>query len=306
MSIGSRLEVVSSIILGCHTAEHASVAGHSLSPRSEVEARTPSKASTVDQGSFYELLRWLDPDPEIAGGKYELIRHKLMTMFRYRGCAFAEDLADETFDRVARKLPQIKTSYVGDKTSYFHGVAKKVCMEYLRSASRKRLSAVPPVKDDEEELLQRLDFALSQLDQEDRELILDYYRGDGRNKINHRKILAMRAGLHLGSLRTRTSRIRSQLREYLTTENLSSRDLSFPDHGVAGERTCKGSSTESSTDAPCQLCRPSNSGPYPNAEPIETRNPAHQKFDNEVAVDYTRQLRFPESIHSEWKAQAVD
>lgn len=266
MSMGSRLELVSSNTVGCHNAKHASVTCHTLGVRSEVEARTTSKASTVDQYSFYELLRWLDPDLEIAGGKYELIRHKLMTMFRYRGCAFAEDLADETFDRVARKLPQIRTHYVGDPTSYFHGVAKKICMEYLRGVSRKKLSTVPAVKDHEEELLQRLDLALSQLEQDDRDLILEYYRVDGRSKISHRKMLAMRTGLHLGGLRTRTSRIRSQLRKYLTTENLSSRESSTPNREVAGKRTRKGSSTKSLTDAPCQLCRPSSGGTYPNAE----------------------------------------
>ena len=303
MSMGSQLELVSLNTVGFHDAEDASVACRPLGAGNDYEARTSSKASAVDQGSFYGLLRWLDPDPEIAGGKYELIRHKLMTMFRYRGCAFAEDLADETFDRVARRLPKIRTSYVGDPTSYFHGVAKKVCLEYLRSVSRKKLSAVPPVKEDEEELLQRLDLALSQLEQEDRELILEYYRGDGRNKINHRKMLAMRAGLHLGGLRTRTSRIRSQLREYLTTEDLGSYGPSFPNRGVAEKRICKDSSTKSFNDARCHLCRPSSSGPHHNDEPIETREPSHQDFDNGAALDYTGPLHFPESSHSAMRGE---
>ena len=53
---------------------------------------------------FDELLSWLDTDPDRAGEKYEAIRHRLITIFLNRQCYEAEDLADETINRVAKKV----------------------------------------------------------------------------------------------------------------------------------------------------------------------------------------------------------
>ena len=71
------------------------------------------------------------------------------------------------------------------------------------------------VNEDREALLQYLDNALGQLEQTDRELILDYYRGDGRNKIEYRKAMARRLGVGPNALRLRVYRIRAQLRNHL-------------------------------------------------------------------------------------------
>jgi hypothetical protein len=94
-----------------------------------------STGSTVHDGganaaAFEQFLFWLGPDPESAGKKYELIRDRLIMMFRARRCVFAEDLADTTFERVARKLTDLTTEYTGDPARYFYGVAKKVYLEY--------------------------------------------------------------------------------------------------------------------------------------------------------------------------------
>ena len=60
--------------------------------------------------AFDALLGWLDPNREVAGQKYEVIRRRLITIFSCRGCAEAEDLADETINRVASKLSAINWS----------------------------------------------------------------------------------------------------------------------------------------------------------------------------------------------------
>ena len=127
---------------------------------------------------------------------------------------FPEDLADETITRVTRKLPQIKSSYVGNPANYFYGIAKRVYLEDRRRVPVQKFLPTNSVKEDKELLFQRLDYALSKLEQADRELVLSYYQGDGQGKIEHRKALANQMGLSLNTLRLRIYRIRSQLRTY--------------------------------------------------------------------------------------------
>jgi DNA-directed RNA polymerase specialized sigma24 family protein len=168
----------------------------------------------IESFEFQELLSWLDPDPDAAGWQYELMRQKLITLFTFRGCVFPDELADETINRVTRKLPQIKSCYIGNPVRYFYGVARKVHLEYLRRVPEQIFLPCPSTKEDTEELFQRLDQALSKLEQADRELVLSYYQGEGHNKIEHRKALARQIGLDLNGLRVRIYRIKTQLRHH--------------------------------------------------------------------------------------------
>lgn len=170
---------------------------------------------TLEQFAFNELLSWLDPDPEAAGRQYELIRQRLIALFTRRGCLFPEEFADVTINRVTRKVPQIKSCYVGSPARYFYGVAKKVYLEYIRRVPVQKVFPIPSVKEDQEELFQLLDYALDKLEQADRELVLSYYQGDGHMKIDYRKALAEQMGLTLNTLRLRVYRIKSQIRSYL-------------------------------------------------------------------------------------------
>ena len=72
------------------------------------------------------LLSRLHPDPAEAAVLYEQIRRRLIRMFAWRGCGQAEDLADETFDRVARRLLEGATIDTPDPYRYFCGVAYRV------------------------------------------------------------------------------------------------------------------------------------------------------------------------------------
>jgi len=167
----------------------------------------------IDQAEFDELLRWLDPDPEMAAQKYESIRRKLIASFSYKRCVFAEDLADETFNRVARKLPRIKEDYCGNPLSYFFGVARKIHLEQSHRTSSIRFPRRPPAQDDLEEVFERLDDCLRQLPTSDRELILNYFQADGREKIQNRKRLAEQLGIPTNLLRIRVHRIICRLRK---------------------------------------------------------------------------------------------
>lgn len=174
----------------------------------------------VNVAEFERFLDWLGPDAESAGKKYELIRGRLIMMFRARRCLFAEDLADTTFERVARKLADLTAEFTGDPARYFYGVAKKVYLEYqheLMTKYRQTRCAVPKSVADEdlENLHKQLDDALSTLPKPDRELILLYYADSGRNKIDHRRDLARQLGMGQNALRLRVFRIRKVLKNYI-------------------------------------------------------------------------------------------
>jgi DNA-directed RNA polymerase specialized sigma24 family protein len=167
----------------------------------------------LSQEAFDTLLGWLGPDRDSAGKKYEEIRIKLIRIFARRGCTVAEELADETMDRVCQKAQRIVESYIGDPALYFYGVAQKVYLEYVR----KRPTPTPiPALDSPEEKERRyecLERCMEQLDQPSRELILQYYQHEKKAKIDHRKDLADRLGIALNTLRMRAYRIKAALQE---------------------------------------------------------------------------------------------
>jgi len=175
---------------------------------------------------FEQFLGWLGPDPETAGRKYESIRQRLIMMFRARRCVFAEDLADATFERVARKLDDLTAGFTGDPARYFYGVAKKIFLEYQHevTAVRSWSESPLPVKTDDAELenrLEQLDEALETIPSSDRELILRYYTGTGHSKITHRRALAEQIGIRPNALRLRVFRIRKEIKNYMLQSNAS-------------------------------------------------------------------------------------
>lgn len=217
MNIASEMRYLSgSLMIPFHVKQLAIT--HQSLDTIDVLADQESDGWTLEQSAFHELLNWLAPDPETAGQEYELIRQKLIALFRFRACVFPDELADETINRVVRKLPQIKSDYVGSPARYFYGVAKKVYLEYRHPVPVPKPLPAPFYEEDVELLFQRLDNALSRLEQSDRELVLNYYQGDGRSKIDHRKHLAEQLGISLNTLRLRIYRIRFLLRSYLEAQ----------------------------------------------------------------------------------------
>jgi RNA polymerase sigma factor (sigma-70 family) len=215
MNISAETRTVAQETQVLFKVKQSAVAEQPFPRKDEFADEKPLTSQTTEQVTFNELLSWLAPDPETAGREYELIRQKLITLFTCRRCLFPEELADETINRVTRKLPQLKFDYIGSPIKYFYGTAKKVYLEYLRHPAVQQLPPGPAVKEDLEELFQGLDQALSKLEPSDRELILSYYQGDGKRKITHRKALAKQLGLDLNTLRVRIYRIKSQLKSHL-------------------------------------------------------------------------------------------
>jgi hypothetical protein len=199
------------------------VLGKDLSAASEKpEAQgLPRADPALTQDSFDELLSWLGPDPEAAGMQYELIRARLITIFRCRGCLCPEDLADATFNRVSRKLTHIKPRYSGSPARYFYGVAKKIYLEHRNCVAKERITSQQHSQEEPERMLEYLDEALNMLDPADKELVLEYYEHEGQRKIDHRKELARRKKIEPNALRLRVHRIRSALRRHVLDRSLT-------------------------------------------------------------------------------------
>jgi DNA-directed RNA polymerase specialized sigma24 family protein len=167
----------------------------------------------LSQEAFDALLDWLDSDREQAGIKYEEIRARLVKIFTGRGCIDAEDLADETINRVTRRLSTIKEEFTGDPTRYFFGVANKIYMEYMRRKPPQP-SPFPPPDSKQMELEYRcLEHCIDSLSEENRYLLLKYYGAEGRSKVEQRTKLAEELGIAPNALRIRAYRIRQGLQE---------------------------------------------------------------------------------------------
>ncbi|MEO1333993.1 MAG: hypothetical protein AAFV29_00050 [Myxococcota bacterium] len=182
----------------------------STSSEPGVDVSTP-RAAPADE--LQALLVFLNPEASVAerAAIYARLREKLEGIFTWRGCADPQGLADETFDRVARKVQAGLT--VETPAAYVLGVARRVALEAKRAEARitstppETLVAAPP--NASIELYHRtLDRCLAALPAHDRDLLLSYHRGDGRQRIDGRRALAERVGLPLATLRVRAHRIR--------------------------------------------------------------------------------------------------
>src|ERR1044071_563385 len=89
-----------------------------------------ARDSAIPPESFEEILAWLDPDRDVAATMYVQLRHDLAKLFIWGRCADPEGLTDEVFDRVARKVRNIKDTYQGDSRLYFRAVANNLIKEH--------------------------------------------------------------------------------------------------------------------------------------------------------------------------------
>ena len=170
---------------------------------------------SLTEESFEKLLTWLDSNRGEAATKYESIRLRLIKYFTCNGCGDqAEDLGDETFDRVAKKLErgEIPEPFTGNKSLYFLAFAKNIRLENIRKPPE--IPPPPPVPPDkiEEEESECLEKCAPILPSDDRWLAIEYYRFEKSTKVEHHKKLAKKFGLSLPGLRTRIRRIRERLR----------------------------------------------------------------------------------------------
>ena len=142
-----------------------------------------------------------------------------MKFFDWRGAHFPEDLADETINRVIRKIDEGET--IRDVPTYCHGVARMVLLEKLKGPESRRAdfeglppaALVAPDPKEEDEKQDCFELCLKELPVESLQLILQYYSDEKREKINRRLEMAERMGIPLNALRSRAQRIRNRLEE---------------------------------------------------------------------------------------------
>ena len=170
--------------------------------------------------NFSEFLVWLDPNPEIAALTYLDIRDSIVRIFGWRHCADPERMADEVFDRVSRKVPELRQSYQGDPKLFCYGVANNLVREYQKEiksyVSIDNIEVAADLPDPAlaaaEELREEcLSHCLQELSEDKRRLILRYYAREKHAKIVLRGELARELGISMAALRVRVLRIRLAL-----------------------------------------------------------------------------------------------
>src|SRR5690349_6724590 len=179
-----------------------------------------ARDSAIPSESFEEILAWLDSDREVAATMYVQLRHDLAKIFTYRGCADPEGLTDEVFDRVAKKVHEVRLAYKGDPRLYFCAVANNLVKEDIKRAktqvSLEGIDLPDPIRNQREQeeadnIDECLQSCLQKLNAEDRELILGYYAKEKQAKIDNRSELAQRFDISVETLRVKVYRIRQSL-----------------------------------------------------------------------------------------------
>lgn len=178
------------------------------------------------------LLNWLSADNDQAGLIYERLRRKLVEFFARRGAPtlFWHELADETLDRIGRKLAEGETIHNPEPTAYAFGVARYVLSEFWRRQRRRvesetqlddlsphdrvEISAKDGLREERQEtelMLGCLDSALKALPPEDEALMRTCHHDNLRQQTANRRQAAKQLNWEENSLRVHLHRIRQTL-----------------------------------------------------------------------------------------------
>ena len=178
---------------------------------------SPAADESPPRAPFDALLLRLGADGEPAAPVYERLRLRLIAMFRLHLPIEAEALADDSLERLAKRLHEGVT--VEHVSAYLHGIARLVLLEARnRPLARRaaageldRLRAPEPDEVDDLEAHAALRGCLNKIGEESSRLILAYYADDEAGRIHVRQRLAASLGLNLNALRNRALRLRAAL-----------------------------------------------------------------------------------------------
>jgi DNA-directed RNA polymerase specialized sigma24 family protein len=175
----------------------------------------------ISESAFNGLLKWLDEGKSSDGRRYLEMSRRLADYFDRKNCLNSLELADETLNRVARRLEE-ETIVIETPAKYCYIVAKYVFLEDLRAKDRYPLSiddgvalrSSSLVRTDagiDDQRMDCLDACSAKLIFSDRDLIVGYYFGKERQKINNRRDIAKKLGISVNALSIRACRIREKL-----------------------------------------------------------------------------------------------
>ena len=179
----------------------------------------------LDAPAFHQLLTYLDEGSGSEGQRYLQMRVRLVAYFDRKNCLNPDELADQTLNRVARRLQEEGQIQGETAAKYCYTVARYVFHEYLRRSKKEVLASselsrrassmnatdVPRDDPGSEELLKCLESCISELDVPSQKIISQYYIGNAGAKIAHRRRLAEELGISQNALSIRACRIREKL-----------------------------------------------------------------------------------------------
>ncbi|HTS65168.1 MAG TPA: hypothetical protein VMH28_24265 [Candidatus Acidoferrales bacterium] len=186
------------------------------------------QGSPEARAEFRRFLNWLGEGAGPGAEKYLEMRQRLVRYFDRKNCLTPDELADETLNRVSRRLHEEGAITGASPAHYCYIVARYVFLEYRRQPEQRQISldalaesgcgaprAAGPAAEDQtqRQRLRRLEHCLRKLDSADRGLIFEYYRGEQRVKIENRRRLAARLAITMNALSIRACRIRQQLED---------------------------------------------------------------------------------------------
>jgi DNA-directed RNA polymerase specialized sigma24 family protein len=176
-------------------------------------------------------------DEDRAGEEYEALREKLTLYFARRGCKVSAEMADETISRVAKRIMEDERIVQSEPipARFFYNTARYVYLEQIKAQMNAPsaidelpLSRHPSINPDSlarqeterrerERRIECLEECRLKLRPDNWEMILAYYQGETRRKIENRKSLAERLNLTPNALNIRAHRVRKQLEDCLNS-----------------------------------------------------------------------------------------
>jgi DNA-directed RNA polymerase specialized sigma24 family protein len=189
------------------------------------EVPSPKRTWEVTREAFDRLLAALAADREQAGELYVALRKRLTFFFERKferkGRRSAEELTDETINRVSRRLAE--GELIQNLSGYCYRVAQHVAQEHWKECATREEAldeATSPARDPEQEARvheaerrsqQRfacMRACLHELAEQDRALIVRHCTAER----GERAQLAAELGLTLNALRLRVFHIRAKLK----------------------------------------------------------------------------------------------
>ncbi len=185
----------------------------------------------LDKYGLENLLDAFHPDREQASQQYEALRKRLIRFFEWNHTDFPEELADETLDRLARRLSTGEDGIL-DPAKFAAGVARLLLKEHWRKTAHREEALAAMVQDNretarreqerahQEERTIILEQCLQAIPEQNRILIQRYFSAESRIHIQQRQKLAEEYGISPNALRNRVMRIRMEVeRKFLLLQS---------------------------------------------------------------------------------------
>lgn len=158
---------------------------------------------------------------ENGGERYEALRRAVMRYLEQRDVFASDELADEILDRVGRRI--VMGEEVREIGGYCLGVARNVYLEWQRNPRSKslpieELDNYPSPQSPTDETQHSSQFTcmkqcLQSVENDKQELLREYFRGKGGERIKRREVIASQLGVNQAALYNRVSRLMERLRQ---------------------------------------------------------------------------------------------